>query len=176
MEKKKYYLRSQKADTQVSFDLHLADDNEFITNLLGQKSQVMSHQDSDSSLSGSELDCEQIIHSSDSDGAGPSGRLFNRLQVENAAKTAHDLDFQESQTLVNQQILSLLAAIGDRLQKLEDKPVKKTADRSKVKGTRVTKPHKSTRVNKTESTRAEKSTPTKVVIVVLSRVLPTSLR
>ena len=52
MEKKKYNLRSQKADTQVSFDLHLSDDNEFITNLLGQQPQVMSHQDSDSSLSG----------------------------------------------------------------------------------------------------------------------------
>ena len=160
MEKKKYNLRSQNADTQVSFDLHFADDNEFITNLLGQKSQAMSHQDSDSSLSGSELDCGQLIHSSDSDSAGPSGRSFNRLQVENVNKGAHDLDFQESQTLVNQQILSQLAAIGDRLQKLEDKPVKKTADRSKVKGTRVTKPHKSTRVNKTESTHAEKSTPT----------------
>ena len=77
MEKKKYNLRSQKADTQVSFDLHLSDDNKFITNLLGQKPQVMSHQDSDSSLSGSELDCGQIIHTSDSDGAGPSGLSFN---------------------------------------------------------------------------------------------------
>ena len=45
MEKKKYNLRSQKADTQVSFNLHLADDNKFITNLLGQKSQAISHQD-----------------------------------------------------------------------------------------------------------------------------------
>ena len=62
--------------------------------------------------------------------------------------------------MVNQQILSQLAAIGDRLQKLEDKPVKKTADKSKVKGSRVSKPHKSTRVNKTQSPHAEKSTPT----------------
>ena len=46
------------------------------------------------------------MHSSDSDGAGPSGRSFNRLQVENADKNAHNLDFQELQTLVNQQILS----------------------------------------------------------------------
>ena len=80
MERKKYNLHSQKADTtQVSFDLHLSDDNEFITNLLGQKPQVMSQKDSDSSLSGSELECDKIIHSPDSDGAGPSGRSFNRL-------------------------------------------------------------------------------------------------
>ena len=61
MEKKKYNLRSQKSDiSQVQFGLHLSDDNEFVTNLLGQNHN-MSHQDSDSSASDSELDCGQII-------------------------------------------------------------------------------------------------------------------
>ena len=74
MEKKKYNLRSQKSDTsQVQFDLHMSDDNDFITNLLRQK-QTMSHQDSDSSVSDSDIDCGQIMQDSDSDGAGPSGR------------------------------------------------------------------------------------------------------
>ena len=68
--------------------------------------------------------------------------------------------FQETQTLVNQQILSQLTATNDRLSKLEDKPVKKTADKSKVKGSRVSKTHKSTSINKLDSTHAEKSTPT----------------
>ena len=159
METKKYNLRSQKSDiSQVQFDLHLSDDNEFVTNLLGQN-HTMSHQDSDSSVSDSELDCGQIMHDSDSDGAGPSGCSFNRLHVEKSNKAAHDSDFQETQTLVNQQILSQLTAINDRLSKLEDKPVKKTADKSKVKGSRV-KNHKSTSINKTNSTHAEKSTPT----------------
>ena len=90
MEKKKYNLRSKKADTtQVSFDLHLSDDNEVMTNLLGQKPQVMSHQDSDSTLSGSELECDKIIHSSDSEGAGPSGRSFKCLHVETNFITAY---------------------------------------------------------------------------------------
>ena len=40
------------------------------------------------------------------------------------------------------------------------KPVKKTADKSKVKGSRVVKPQKRTCVNKSNSTHAEKSTPT----------------
>ena len=160
MEKKKYNLRSQKSDiSQVKLGLHLSDDNEFVTNLLGQNHN-MSHQDSDSSASDSELDCGQIMHDSDSDGAGPSGRSFNRLHVEKSDKVAHDSDFQETQTLVNQQILSQLTKISDRLSKLEDKPVKKTADKSKVKGSRVPKTHKSTSVNKTNSTHAEKSTPT----------------
>ena len=160
MEKKKYNLRSQKSDTsQVQFHLHTSDDNEFVTNLLGQKLN-MSHQDSDSSVSDSELDCGQVMHDSDSDGAGPSGHSSNQLHTDDSNKAAHDSNFQETQTLVNQQILSQLTAISDRLQKLEDKPVKKTADKSKVKGSRVVKPQKSTCVNKSNSTHAEKSTPT----------------
>ena len=111
----------------------------------------MSHQDSDSSLSGSELDCDNIVQS-DSDGVGPSWRSFNRLQVENDSKVAHDLHFQETQSLVNQQILSQLTAISDRLQKLEDKPAKKTNDKSKIKGTRAEKQTKSTCVKKAQGT------------------------
>ena len=82
-------------------EIHLSDDNEFVTNLLGHKKSDMSHQDSDSSLSGSELDCDNVIQSSDSNGAGPSGRSFNRLQVEAPSKVAHDLHFQETQSLLN---------------------------------------------------------------------------
>ena len=84
----------------------------------------MSHQDSDSSLSGNELDCNTIVQS-DSDDAGPSGHLFDRLEAEAPSKVAHDLQFQETQPLVNQQILSQLTAISDRLDKLEKKAMKK---------------------------------------------------
>ena len=156
MERKKYNLRSSKSETsQIPLDLHLSDD--FVTNLLGHKQIIMSHQDSDSSLSGSELDCDAILHS-DSDGAGTSGRSFNRLQVENDSKVAHDLHFQETQSLVNQQILSQLTTISERLQKLEDKPSKKTNDKSKIKGTRAEKHTKSTCGNKAQSTQVEQST------------------
>ena len=71
MEKKKYNLRSPKIDTiHIQLQLHLSDDNDYVTNLLGNKKSDMSHQDSDSSLSGSELDCDNIIQS-DNDDAGP---------------------------------------------------------------------------------------------------------
>ena len=160
MEKKNYNLRSKKSETiQIPLELHLSDDNDFVTNLLGHKNSTMSHQDSDSSLSGSELDCENVIQYSDSDGAGPSGHSSNRLQVDVPSKVAPDSQFQETQSLVNQQILSQLNAISDRLTKLEDKPIKKTNDKSKVKGSRAGHQHKSTRKTKTESTQAEKSTP-----------------
>ena len=82
------------------------------------------------------------MHDSDSDGSGPSGRSFNRLHVEKSNKSAHDSGFQETQTLVNQQILSQLTAINDRLSKSEDKPVKKTADKSKFKAAVCQKPIK----------------------------------
>ena len=114
MEKKKYNLRSTKSETiQIPLELHLSDDNVFVTNLLGHKKSTMSHQDLDSSLSGSELDCDNVIQS-DSHGAGPSGCSFNRLQVETPSKVAADLQFQETQSLVNQQILSQLTAINDK--------------------------------------------------------------
>ena len=158
MERKKYNLQSNKSESiQIPLELHLSDDNVFVTNLLGHKKNTMSHQDSDSSLSGSELDCDTILHS-DSDDAGSSGHSFNHLQVENDSKVVHDLHFQETQSLVNQQILSQLTAISDRLQKLEDKPRKKTNDKPKIKGTRAEKLTKSTRVNKAQSTQAEQST------------------
>ena len=158
MERKKYNLRSSKSESnQIPLELHLSDDNDFVMNLLGHKKNTMSHQDSDSSLSGSELDCDTILHS-DTDGAGTSGCSFNCLQVENDSKVAHDLHFQETQSLVNQQILSQLTAISDRLQKLEGKPSKKTNDKSKIKGTRAEKLTKSTSINKAQSTQAEQST------------------
>ena len=52
--KKKYNLRSKKSESiHLPLQLHLSDDNDFVTNLLGHKNSTMSHQDSDSSLSGS---------------------------------------------------------------------------------------------------------------------------
>ena len=89
---------------------------------------------------------------------GPSGRSFNRLHAEAPSKVAHDLQFQETQSLVNHQILSQLTAISDRLKKLEENPAKKTNDKSKIKGTRPQKKHKSTSVDKHQSTQAETST------------------
>ena len=83
----------------------------------------MSHKDSDSSLLRSELDCDNIIQSN-SDDTGPSGCSFGRLEAEAPSKVAHDLQFEETQSLVNQQILSQLTAISDRLDKLEKKLVK----------------------------------------------------
>ena len=49
------------------------------------------------------------------------------------SKIALDSNFQETQSLVNQQILSQLTTISTRLEKLEKKPVKQTNDVLKIK-------------------------------------------
>ena len=62
IERKKYNLRSAKTDTiQIPLQLHLSDNNDFLTNLLGTENAAMSHQALDSSLSGSELECKAVI-------------------------------------------------------------------------------------------------------------------
>ena len=115
-------------------------------------------QDSDSLLSRSELHYDNIIQSNIDD-VGASRSLFDRLEVATPSKVAHDLQFQETQSLVNQQILSQLTTISDRLDKLEKKPTKKTNDILKIKGSCAGKEPKSTRVNKTKSVEVEKNTP-----------------
>ena len=134
MERKKHNLHSTKADTiQIPLQLHLSDYNDFVTNLLGAEKSDMFHQDSDSSLSGSDLVCEAIIHF-DSDDTSPTGRSFDHLEMEIPSKIAHDIKFQKTQSSVNEQILSQLTAISDRLKKMGKKPVKKTNNMSKIKG------------------------------------------
>ena len=79
MQKKKYNLRSTKTDTiQITLQVHLSVNNKFVKSLLGSENSNMSHQDSDSFLSGIQRDCSAIVQS-DIDDAGTSGRSFNRL-------------------------------------------------------------------------------------------------
>ena len=145
MEKKKYNLGSAMTETvQIPIQVQLSDDSEFL-NLLGNTS--VPQQDSDaSSNSDSDLDLSAVVGGSDSDDVSTQGRSFDRLQVENPTTSAAVPD----QTLVNQQILAQLSAIGTRLEKLEQNKVSKkskhvkTASRSargKTKSTTANSPY-----------------------------------
>ena len=127
MEKKKYNLRSARTETvQIPIQVQLSDDSEFL-NLLGNTS--VAQQDSDaSSNSDSDLDLSAIVGGSDSDDVSTQGRSFDRLQVENPSTSAAVPD----QTLVNQQILAQLSAIGTRLEKLEKNKVSKKSKHVKT--------------------------------------------
>ena len=120
MEKKKYNLRSARTETvQIPIQVQLSDDSEFL-NLLGNTS--VAQQDSDASFnSDSDLDLSAVVSGSDSDDVSTQGRSFDRLQAENPSTSAAVSD----QTLVNQQILAQLSAIGTRLEKLEQDKVNK---------------------------------------------------
>ena len=145
MEKKKYNLRSARTETvQIPIQVQLSDDSEFL-NLLGNTS--VAQQDSDaSSNSDSDLDLSAVVGGSDSDDMSTQGRSFDRLQAENPSTSAAVSD----QTLVNQQILAQLSAIGTRLEKLEQDKVHKKSNhvktasrgaRSKTKSTTVKSPY-----------------------------------
>ena len=91
-------MRSAKTESlQIPIQVQLSDDNNFMTNLLGNSS--LTQQASDSS-SDSELDCSAIVGGSDSDDVSTPGRLFDRLQPETPKTSVAVSD----QTIVNQQI------------------------------------------------------------------------
>ena len=127
MEKKKYNLRSARTETvQIPIQVQLSDDSDFL-NLLGKTS--VAQQDSDvSSNSDSDLDLSAVVGGSDSDDVSTQGRSFDRLQAENPSTSAAVSD----QTLVNQQILAQLSAIGTRLEKLEQDKVNKKSKQVKT--------------------------------------------
>ena len=145
MKKKKYNLRSARAESvQIPIQVQLSDDTEFL-NLLGNTS--VTQQDSDvSSNSDSDLDWIAVVGASDSDDVSTQGHSYYHLQSETPSTSAAVPD----QTIVNQQILAQLSAIGTRLEKLErEKSVKKSkqaktavrGSRGKSKTTTVKSPH-----------------------------------
>ena len=145
MEQKKYNLRSARAESvQIPIPVQLSDDTEFL-NLLGNTS--VTQQDFDvSSNSDSDLDLSAVVGGSDSDDVSTRGHSFDRLQSETPSTSAAMPD----QTIVNQQILAQLSAIGTRLGKLErEQSVKKSKQaktavrgaRDKSKTTTVKSPH-----------------------------------
>ena len=99
---------------------------DFMTNLLGSNTLAMSQQDSQNSSSGSDLDYSGLMYGSDSGDASTPVRSFNRLEPKAFTSNTHENNSQDLQALVNQQILSQLSAITDKLTKLERKQLTNT--------------------------------------------------
>ena len=138
MEKKKYNLRSFKSDgVQAPIQMHLLEDHNFLTNLLGD-SPAHAQQDTDPNSSGSDLDGSALVNSSDSDDAGIQPRSFDRLATEGPSTSANKHTTSDAQALINQTILQQLSAIGKCLNKIEQKSVKKTSGphKSRSSGTK----------------------------------------
>ena len=159
-----YNLRSHKQHTvQLPVEIQLSDDNQFLQRFLSHNcagfEEKLNMSDSDSEGSGSDLNCSAIVQDSDNEdnsnmsnlqeGAGPS-------QQKQLHATLHKLDL-DVQAVINAQILEQLDKIGKRLDKIESKDSKKTADKSKVKGSKPkdTKPKKHSKATQPTSKPSE---------------------
>ena len=101
----KYNLRWVKSDSvQAPLQLQLSEDHEFLTNLL-DNSHSHAQQASDPNSSASDLDCSDVVNSSDSDDAGTQPRSFDRLVSEGPSTSASKPTTPDTQALVNQTIL-----------------------------------------------------------------------
>ena len=120
--------------------MHLSEDHNFLTNLLGNSS-VHAQQDSDPNSLGSDLDGSALVNSSDSDDASTQPRSFDRLAAEGPSTSANKQTISDAQAIINQTILQHLSTISERLNKIEQKSIKKISgphkSRSRSSGTKT---------------------------------------
>ena len=126
MSESTYNLRSNKADQiQVPIQLQLNNDSDFLSQLL--KTNTQPHNEESDSSSESDLNCSDVVGTSDGEQAG--GQECERS--DDVSESAPDNS--AVQQLINSQILSQLQTISQRLDKIEQTHCKKTNDPKKVK-------------------------------------------
>ena len=121
-----YNLRSAKKNTiELPVEIQLTGDknNPIVSDIENSMS--------DSDVSVSDLDCSGLINDSE--------EVSSPVTVNNSAgssQTASNCNFDNSdpnmQQLINARILEQLDKIGQRLDRIENKECKKTADKSKI--------------------------------------------
>ena len=122
MERKKYNLRSARSEgVQMSIQLQHSEDNEFLTNLLEVNSPGYAQQASAQNSFVSDLDCSGLMESSGNHDVGTQACLFDRLVVNSPRTSTSKTVTADTQAVINQTILEQLSAIGDRLDKIEQK-------------------------------------------------------
>ena len=122
-----YNLRSREQVVEVPVQLHLADDEKFISDLLaGDRTQTGQVSGSDSSLS--HTDCDALINS-------PLAKASSSGLSGNTTKYVSDPSLSDgnviSQQVISMQILSQLKSLGQRLDDMETKNYKKTVIKAK---------------------------------------------
>ena len=133
METKKYNLHPAKSDgVQTSIQLQSSDDNDFLRNLLKVNYSGHTQQDSEPNSSSRELDCSGLVDT-DSDNPSTHPCSFDRLTVAGPSTSANKTSNSDTQDLINQTILQQLTVISERLDKIEQNPVKKTMGSHKSK-------------------------------------------
>ena len=136
-----YNLRSNKKDTiQFPVQIQVADDEQFLTELLNQNSSFLdtsvNMSDSVHDSSDSEVDYDALIQDSDNEIQSTSVKT-DKKDSDTLGLDNMDISSQfKVQSVINSQILQQLQKIGNRLDKIENVECKKTSDKSKIKGTK----------------------------------------
>ena len=135
MENRQYNLHSANRDTiQVPVQLQIGN-TDFMSTVLNQNNDSQPDSASDSNASQSDLDCSGLLNlSNDEENCHSSGKIFSKVEEtgNHMQASTSSADFNP-QLMINQQILDQLQTIGRRLDKLEQKPVKKSSDPTKIK-------------------------------------------
>ena len=137
-------MRSAKSDgVQIPIERQLSEDNKFLKNLLEVHSPGHAQHVSDLNSSNSDLDCSDLLNTSESDNASTQACSFYRLVVDSPSTSTSKTTTSDTQALINQTFLQQLTATGERLNKIEQKQVKKTSgphkSKSRSAGTKNTK-------------------------------------
>ena len=131
-----YNLRSCKQNT-VSFpvEIQLTEDRQFIESILKHNtvSDICENM-SDSDTSGSELNCSGLLNVSDEvvNTDANSQNIVDNSHA-NGSNSSLERSHPDMQQAINARILDQLERIGQRLDKIENKHFKTTADKSKIK-------------------------------------------
>ena len=135
---RQYNLRSQKSSTpQVPVHIDTAENRDFLERLL-KSCDANDKSNGSESSDISALDCSGLLNvSDDSNVAAKPDLVHNQSSCfdENQATTSSNA-MTNSQDLINREILQQLQTIGKRLDTLETKNCKKTADLKKNQGQR----------------------------------------
>ena len=117
----KYNLRSGRREAVLPVQLQLCDDQDFVSQMLGGSHPTPAQwQVASDSESGSELECSDLINTSNNDqDDADEHRSYDRFSAENVRSDSRESD--TAQQLVNQTILQQLEKISARLDTLEKK-------------------------------------------------------
>ena len=145
MEETKYNLRSgRRQEHVIPIQLQVASDDDFLSQILGASHPTprqVSLSDQSQSSSESELDISGILQDSEQDLSLSDREVHFKRKPSGGSRLAGQSDQNSVQILqndINKQILAQLQVLGSRLDSLEQTPVKKTADKSKIKSSKKT--------------------------------------
>ena len=142
---RQYNLRSVKQGSiQVPVEIQMCNDRKFLESLLNPVDSVDRESDPNSSTSEiSDLDCSALLNMSDNSDKNEVNSGPNSVDVGVAGSQqagTSSSDDCNAQILINQEILSQLHQISQRLDKLEDgSKCKKSSDPTKIKNKTHTK-------------------------------------